>query len=115
MLWTVVLEKTLESARRSNQSILKGISPEYFIGRTDAEAETPILYPPDAKSWFICKDPNAGSGLEELPHAWGQGQQPGGAPPGPREVAAWAQEGGEELLHVQGQEGRLWGDTPRPR
>ena len=30
-------------------------------------------------------------------------------------VAAWAQEGREELLHVQGQEGRQWGDTPRPR
>ena len=37
--------------RRSNQSILKEISPEYsFIGRTDAEAETPILWPPDAKN-----------------------------------------------------------------
>ena len=51
----MVLEKTLESARRSNQSILKGISPEYFIGRTDAEAETPILYPPDANKWLIGK------------------------------------------------------------
>ena len=39
------------TARRSNQSILKEISPEYsFIGRTDAEAETPILWPPDAKN-----------------------------------------------------------------
>ena len=40
------------TARRSNQSILKEISPEYslFIGRTDVEAETPILWPPDAKS-----------------------------------------------------------------
>ena len=38
------------TARRSKQSILKEISPEYFIGRTDAEAETPILWPPDAKN-----------------------------------------------------------------
>ena len=46
-------------ARRSNQSILKEISPE-FIGRTDVEAETPILWPPDVKSWLIWKDPDAG-------------------------------------------------------
>ena len=31
-----------------------------FIGRTDAEAETPVPWPPDVKSWFICKDPDAG-------------------------------------------------------
>ena len=48
------------TARRSNQSILKEISPEYFIGRTEAEAETPILWPPDAKNWLIWKDPDAG-------------------------------------------------------
>ena len=36
--------------RRSNQSILKEINPEYSFGRTDAEAETPILWPPDAKT-----------------------------------------------------------------
>ena len=44
------------TARRSNQSILK----EIFIGRTDAEAEFLILWPPDAKNWLIGKDPNAG-------------------------------------------------------
>ena len=38
------------TARRGNQSILKEISPDYSFGRTDAEAETPILWPPDAKS-----------------------------------------------------------------
>ena len=38
------------TARRSSQSILKEINPEIFIGRTDAEAEAPILWPPDAKS-----------------------------------------------------------------
>jgi len=46
------------TARRSNQSILKEISPEIFIGRTNAEAETPILWPPDAKRpwcWEILK------------------------------------------------------------
>ena len=38
------------TARRSSQTILKEISPEYFIGSTDAKAETPILWPPDAKN-----------------------------------------------------------------
>ena len=61
--WTVVFEKTLESlldSRWSNQSILKEISPEYSFGRTDVEAETPILWPPDAKNWLIWKGPDAG-------------------------------------------------------
>ena len=52
------------TARRSNQSILKGISPMFF-GKTDAEAETPILWPPHAKSWLIGKDSDAG-------RDWGQ-------------------------------------------
>ena len=47
-------------ARRSNQSVLKEISPEYSIGRTDAKAEAPILWPPDAKSRLTGKDPDAG-------------------------------------------------------
>ena len=42
--------RVLWTARRSNQSILKEINPEYSFGRTDVEAETPILWPPDAKS-----------------------------------------------------------------
>ena len=46
------------TTRRSNQSILKEISPEYSL--TDAEAETPILWPSDAKNWLIEKDPDAG-------------------------------------------------------
>ena len=48
-----MLEKTLESPmtpRRSNQSTLKEISPEYSLEKTDVEAETLILWPPDAKS-----------------------------------------------------------------
>ena len=48
------------TARRSNQSILKRNHSCIFIGRTDAEAETPILWPPDARNWFIWKDPDAG-------------------------------------------------------
>ena len=52
------------TATRSNQSILKEIS-WVFIGRTDAKAETPILWPSDVKSWLIWKDPNAGKN-------WGQ-------------------------------------------
>ena len=44
------------TARRSNQSILKEISPGYFFGRNDAKAETPVLWPPHTKSWLIGKD-----------------------------------------------------------
>ena len=47
------------TARRSNQSILKEIHPGCSI-KTDAEGETPILWPPDAKNWLIWKDPDAG-------------------------------------------------------
>ena len=53
------------TAWRSNQSILKEISPGLFIGRTDVEAETPILYPPDWKSWLIWKDPDPGKDWEQ--------------------------------------------------
>ena len=51
------------TARRSNQSILN--QSWVFIGRTDAEAETPILWPPHAKSWLIGKDLHAGKGWEQ--------------------------------------------------
>ena len=50
---------TLTTARRSNQSILKEISPGCFFGRNDAKAETPVLWPLHAKSWLIGKDPDA--------------------------------------------------------
>ena len=59
----MVLEKTLESPLdcKEIQTVYpKGGQSWIFIGRTDAEAETPILWPPDAKSWFIWKDPDAG-------------------------------------------------------
>ena len=69
--WTVVLEKTLESPLDCNE--IKPVSPKgdqswIFIGKTDAEAKTPIFWPPDAKSWLIRKDPDA----EEN---WGQQQR----------------------------------------
>ena len=48
------------TARRSNESYPKGNQSWIFIGRTAAEAETPILWPPDAKSWLFGKDPDAG-------------------------------------------------------
>ena len=61
--WTVVLEKTFESpldCKEMQPVHLKGNQSWVFIGRTDAEAETLILWPPDVKSWFIGKDPDAG-------------------------------------------------------
>ena len=61
--WTVVLEKTLESTLHCKE--IQPVHPKgnqswIFIGRTDEEAETPILWPPDVKNWLIWKDPDAG-------------------------------------------------------
>ena len=61
--WTVVLEKTLESFLDSKK--IQPVHPKenqswIFIGRTVAENETPILWPPDAKQWLLWKDPDAG-------------------------------------------------------
>ena len=61
--WTVVLEKTLESSLdcKEIQPIYpKGDQSWIFIGRTDAEAEAPILLPPDVKNWLIGKEPDSG-------------------------------------------------------
>ena len=61
--WTVVLEKTLESPLdcwEIQPVHPKGNQSWIFIGRTDAEGETPILWPPDAKRWVIGRDPDAG-------------------------------------------------------
>ena len=61
--WTVVLEKTLQSPLDCKQIQLvhpKGDKSWVFIGRADAEAETPILWPPNAKSWLIGKGPDDG-------------------------------------------------------
>ena len=44
---------------------IKGNQPWIFTGRTDAEAETPVLWPPDVKNWLIWKDPDAGKGWRE--------------------------------------------------
>ena len=59
----MVLEKTLESNLDCRE--VKPVNPKrnkswIFIGRTDAEAETPVLWPPDAKNWLIWKDPDSG-------------------------------------------------------
>ena len=59
LLWVLL------SARRLNKSILKGNQPWIFTGRTDTEAEAPILWPPDVKCWIAGKDPDAGKD-------WGQ-------------------------------------------
>ena len=66
--WTVALEKTLESPLNFKE--IQPANPKanqawMFIGRTDAEAETPILWPPDAKNWLTGEDPDAGKD-------WGQ-------------------------------------------
>ena len=62
--WTVVLEKTLESQRGDRKDIQpvnpKGNKSWILIGRTDAEAENSMFWPPDAKNWLIWKDPDAG-------------------------------------------------------
>ena len=61
--WTVVLEKTLESTldwKEIRTVHSKGDQPWDFFGRNDAKAETPILWPPHAKSWLIGKDSDAG-------------------------------------------------------
>jgi len=61
--WTVVLEKILESLLDCKE--IQPVQPKgnkywIFIGKTDAEIETPILWPPEAKSWLLRKDPDAG-------------------------------------------------------
>ena len=64
----MVLEKTLESpldCKEIQPVHPKGDQSWVFIGRPDVEAETPVLWPPDAKSWLILKDPDAGKD-------WGQ-------------------------------------------
>ena len=64
----MVLEKTLASPldyKEIQPVHPKGDQSSVFIGRTDAEAETPVLWPPHAKSWLIEKDPDAG-------RDWGQ-------------------------------------------
>ena len=88
--WSVVLEKTLESPLNCKE--IQPVHPKWnqswiFIGRTDVKAETPILWPPHAKSWLIGKDSDAGRdwGQEEKGtteaemagwHHWLDGREP---------------------------------------
>ena len=61
--WTVVLEKVLESpldCKEIKPDNPKGNQSWIFIGRTGAQAETPIIWPPDVKNWLIGRDPDAG-------------------------------------------------------
>ena len=71
--WTVVLEKTLESPLDCKE--IKPVNPKgyqtwIFIGRTDAEAETPILWPPNVNNWLIGKDPDAGKDWRQEEKGW---------------------------------------------
>ena len=71
--WTVVLEKTLESpldCKEIQPVHPKGDQSWVFTGRTDVEAETPILWPPDAKNWLIGKDPDAGKDWGQVRRGW---------------------------------------------
>ena len=66
--WTVVLEKSLESpldCKEIQPVHSKGNQSWIFIGKTDAEAEAPILWSHDAKNWLIWKDPDAGKGWRQ--------------------------------------------------
>ena len=72
--WTVVLGKTLESpldCKEIQPVHPKGDQSWVFTGRTDAEAETPILWPPDAKNWLTGKDPDVG----KIEGGWRRGRQ----------------------------------------
>ena len=84
------------TARRSNQSILKEIKPEYFIGRTDADFEAPILWPPDVNSWIIGKDPDAGKD-------WGRGEK--GTTEG--DMVGWHGHVSEQTPRHSGEQGSL--------
>ena len=82
-VWTVVLEKTLESPLdwKDIQPVHpKGAQSWICIGRADAEAEIPILWPPDAKNWLIGKDPDYGGEGNEMDemvggHHWLNGRE----------------------------------------
>ena len=111
--WTVVLEKTLESpldCKEIQPVHSKGDQPWVFFGRTDVETETSVLWPPDAKSWLIWKDPDAGkdwSWEEKVTtedemvgwHHWLNGHEFGWTPgvgDGQRGLACWSPWGHKE-------------------
>ena len=112
-LWTVVLEKTLESSwdcKKIQPVHPKGNQSWIVIGRTDAEAETPTLWPPDVKSRLIWKDPATGKDLRQKEkgttedemvgwHHWLDGhefEQALGAGDGQRSLACCSPWGGKE-------------------
>ena len=73
--WSVVLEKTLESPARRDCKEIQPVHPKgdqswVFIGRTDVEAATLVLWPPDVKSWLIGKDPDAGKDWGRRKRGW---------------------------------------------
>ena len=71
--WTVVLEKTFEcplGCKEIQPVHPKGNQSWIFIGRTDAEVETPILWPPDLKNWLTGKDPDAGKDWRQEEKGW---------------------------------------------
>ena len=78
--WTVVLEKTLESpleCKEIQQVNPKGNQSWIFSGRTDAQAETPIFLPPDAKNWLVGKDPFAGKDWKQEEEGTTEGEMVG--------------------------------------
>ena len=100
--WTVVLEKTLESpldCKEIQRVHPKGDQSWVFIERTDAKAETPILWPPHVKSWLIGKDPDTG-------RAWG------------RRKRGWQRmrwlDGITNSMHMSWVDSRSWWWTGRP-
>ena len=78
--WTVVLEKTLESpldCKEIQPAYPKGDHSWVIIGRTDAETETPTLWPPDSKNWLIWKDPDAGKIEDRRRRGWHEDEMVG--------------------------------------
>ena len=111
--WTVALEKTLESpldCKEIQPVHPKGNQSWVFIGRTDVEAETPIVWPTDVKSWLIGKDPDSGKDWRQEKgttedemvgwHHWLDGyefEKPQGVGEGQGRLACCSSWGGKEL------------------
>ena len=79
--WTVVLEKTCESPLDSKE--IQPVHPKgnqswIFTGKTEAEAKTPILWPPDVKNWLIWKDPDAGKDWRQAEQGMTENEMIGG-------------------------------------
>ena len=101
--WTVVLEKTLESPLdyKAIQPVHpKGDQSWMLIGGTDFEAETPILWPPDVKSWLIWKDPDAGKDWRQEEKGMIEGEMVGWHP--------WLNEHGLHTLYELVMDREAW-------